>query len=50
MQTYSCHSRGMCRRVGTDQWRLRLSNAARGLVLLTVIVILTGMLPSSGAA
>jgi hypothetical protein len=50
MQTYSCHSRGMCRKVGTDQWRLRRSNVARGLVLLAVIVILTGMLPSSGAA
>jgi hypothetical protein len=50
MQTYSCHSRGMCRKVGTDQWRLRRSNVARGLLLLAVIVILTGMLPSSGAA
>jgi hypothetical protein len=50
MQTYSCHSRGMCRKVGTDQWRLRRSNVARGLVLLAVIVILTGMFPGSGAA
>jgi hypothetical protein len=50
MQTYSCHSRGMCRKVGTDQWRLRRSNVARGLVLLAVIVILTGMFPASGAA
>jgi len=50
MQTYSCHSRRMCRKVGTEQWRLRRSNVARGLVLLAVIVILTGMLPSSGAA
>jgi hypothetical protein len=50
MQTYSCHSQGMCRKVGTDQWRLRRSNVARGLVLLAVIVILTGMFPGSGAA
>ena len=50
MQTSCCHSQGFCAKVGTDQWRLRRSNVARGLVLLAVMVILTGMLPSSGAA
>src|SRR5262245_38684071 len=47
MQT---HSPCSCRKVGTDQWRLRRSNVARGLVFLAVIVILSALLSSTGAA
>jgi hypothetical protein len=47
MQT---HRRCICRKVGPDQWRLRRSNVARGLVVLAVIVILSAMLSSTGAA
>ena len=50
MQSYSCYSQCTCRKVGTDRWRLRRSNMARGPVVLAVIVILSAMLSSTGAA
>jgi hypothetical protein len=50
MQTDSRHSQYIGRKVGTDRWRLRRSNVARGLVLLAVMVILSPMLSSTGAA
>jgi hypothetical protein len=50
MQTYSCYTQGICGKVGTDRWRLRRSNVARGLAVLAVIVILSAMFSSTGAA
>jgi hypothetical protein len=50
MQTYSRYTQSICRKVGTDRWRLRRSNVARGLAVLAVIVILSAMLSSTGAA
>jgi hypothetical protein len=50
MQPYSCYSQWICRQVGIERWRLRRSTVARGLGVLAVIVILTGILPSSGTA
>lgn len=50
MQPCSCYSQWICRKVGTDRWRLRWSNVARGLGVLGVIVILSAMLSSTVAA
>jgi hypothetical protein len=51
MQTDSRHSQCIGRKVGTDRWRLRRANVARGLGVLAMIVILsTILLSSTGAA
>jgi hypothetical protein len=51
MQTDSRHSQCIGRKVGTDRWRLRWANVARGLGVLVMIVILsTILLSSTGAA
>jgi hypothetical protein len=50
MQSYSRYSQCTCGKVGTDRWRLRRSDVARGLVVLVVVVILSAMLSSTGAA
>ena len=49
MQTDSRHSQYIGRKVGTDRCRRR-SNVARELVLLAVMLILSAMLSSTGAA
>jgi len=51
MQTYSRYSQCIGRKVGTDRWRLRRANVARGLGILAMMVILsTVLLSSTGAA
>jgi hypothetical protein len=50
MQTYSCHCQDSRRPAGTDQWRLRRLKVARGLVLLTVLGLLTAGLPRAAGA
>ena len=50
MQTYGCHRQGSSRQAGTDQWRPRRSKVARGLVLLTVLGLLTAVLPHAAGA
>ena len=51
MQTYSRYSQCIGRKVGTDRWRLRRANAARGLGVLAMMVILsTVLLSSTGSA
>jgi hypothetical protein len=53
MQTYSCHSRGMCRKVVDQLLKRRVGmrfHVATGMVGLAVVVILAAVLPSRAEA